>query len=49
MGIMSLMGDIVSSDMVQNIFITCDNINYQYAYSILDHRMRLCEIYGTSV
>lgn len=43
------MGDIVSSDTMQNIFITCDNISYQYAYSILDQRMRLCEIYDTSV
>jgi hypothetical protein len=49
MGITSLMGDIVNSDMMQNIFITCDNISYQYAYSILDHCMRLCEIYGTPV
>ena len=44
-----LTGDIVNSDMMQNIFITCGNISYQYAYSILDHCMRLCEIYGTSV
>jgi len=49
MDITSLMGDIVSSDKMRNIFITCDNISYQYAYGILDHCMKLCEIYGTSV